>query len=596
MTRPALVALSELVESVATWNPLRAEPDDVFSYVDLSAVDQDAKRIVAARETACAEAPSRARQLVATDDVLVSTVRPNLNGVAQVTSDLDGATASTGFCVLRSKAAKLDASYLFQWVKSPSFVGDMVRKATGASYPAVSDRIIGESLIPLPPLAEQRRIAAILDQAEALRAQRRAAIAQLDSLGQAIFLEMFGDPVTNPHGLSMSSVGNVAEVQGGLQVTAARKDLPLELPYLRVANVYRGYLDLREIKTIRATNNEVRRTLLQRHDLLVVEGHGNPNEIGRSALWTAEISECIHQNHLIRVRFDPANVLPAFGCEYLNSPGGRQHLLRAGKTTTGLNTISVGNVRETPIALPPLHLQHAFAQRMHAIAKLKRAHRDGLERLDELFASLQHRAFRGELQSSEAATEQRRTSSAVNFESLRRLESTIGLEALIFVAKELPAGRHHHYKTLKVLYFADRRHLEKHGCFIYGETHSALPHGPVPQAAYDATRVLNGERLFSDFDDDALRAGLRRVKNDREDRLIPLRSVDADRLGSAAIESLEWAIRYCSEMSFDQVKAASHDTAYDRTESNMPIPVKYLVDMLPPEARKRHWDLETSGE
>ena len=373
----------------------------------------------------------------------------------------------------------------------------------------------------------------------------------------------------------MSLLGSVAEVQGGLQVTTARKDLPLEAPYLRVANVYRGSLDLREIKMIRVTASELSRTLLKWEDLLIVEGHGNPNEIGRSALWTGEVPGCVHQNHIIRARFNSSKILPAFGCEYLNSPGGRQHLLRAGKTTTGLNTISVSNVRGTPIAIPPLQQQKAFVRRIQSIEQLKATHRSALARLDELFVSLQHRAFRGELTPPARAS---------NPKVICVLEAAIGLEALIFVAKRMPAGRHHHYKSLKALYFADKRHLEKHGRLIYGETHSALPHGPVPQAAYDATRVLNGERLISDFDDEALRADLRRIKDDQQDKLVPLRDADFSKLGPAERESLEWAIRYCADMSFEQVKAASHDTAYERTPANAPIPIEYMTDMLPPEA------------
>ena len=146
------VPIGDLVESVENWNPLRAEPNSEFDYIDLSAVDQDSKTIVEARPTPCADAPSRARQLVKEGDILVSTVRPNLNGVARVSSNLCGATASTGFCVLRSRRSMLDGAFLFHWVKSPSFVNDMVNRATGASYPAVSDRIIFESLIPFPPL------------------------------------------------------------------------------------------------------------------------------------------------------------------------------------------------------------------------------------------------------------------------------------------------------------------------------------------------------------------------------------------------------------------------------------------------------------
>ena len=188
------VAIGELVEPVKTWNPSRAPSDDIFNYIDLSAVDQDTKRIIGARQVSCCEAPSRTRQLVIYGDVLVSTVRPNLNSVARVPVELDGATVSTGFCVLRPRALKLDGSYLFHWTKTALFVTNMSNKATGANYPAVSERAVFDSQIPLPPLAEQRRIATILDAAEALREKRRQSLAKLEILTQAIFLDKFGDP------------------------------------------------------------------------------------------------------------------------------------------------------------------------------------------------------------------------------------------------------------------------------------------------------------------------------------------------------------------------------------------------------------------
>lgn len=397
MTKMKAVPLGECVCPVKTWNPANSADDEEFNYIDISSVDQVSKAVGAMRAISCAEAPSRARQLVTSGDVIVSTVRPNLNAVAKLGQEHEGATASTGFCVIRPNPSMLDGAYAFQWVKSPGFIGKMMALATGASYPAVSDKIILGSSIPLPPLPEQRQIAAILDQADALRAHRRQALADLDMLAQAVFVEMFGDTVTNPMGWPSLPIGKLADVQGGLQVTSARKELPNEAPYLRVANVHRGYLLLDEIKTIRATSAEIARTTLLPNDLLVVEGHGNPEEIGRAALWGGEIRNCVHQNHLIRVRFDASKVGPVYACTYLNSPGGRRHLLRAGKTTSGLNTISVSNVRDAPVALPPIDLQQTFATRLQAIESLKATHRAALAESNTLFASLQHRAFSGAL-------------------------------------------------------------------------------------------------------------------------------------------------------------------------------------------------------
>lgn len=291
------------------------------------------------------------------------------------------------------------ARFVQRFMNSPAGRLFFLRMAVGSSgsMPKISGAKLRTMDVPCPPLAEQRRIADVLDRAEALRVKRRAAIVQLDRLTHALFFELFGDPAANSNQWPMMQVGDVGDVQGGLQVSHARKNCPREVPYLRVANVYRGFLDLGEIKTLRATNAEVDRTTLVREDLLIVEGHGNPSEIGRGALWDGSIDGCVHQNHIIRVRFDRGRVLPVYACEFLNSPGGRRHLLRKSKTTSGLNTISVSEVRTTPLAVPPLPLQREFARRIAAVDKLKTAHRASLTQLDELFASLQHRAFRGEL-------------------------------------------------------------------------------------------------------------------------------------------------------------------------------------------------------
>lgn len=140
---------------------------------------------------------------------------------------------------------------------------------------------------------------------------------------------------------------------GELQVTSKRQSLPLSRPYLRVANVHRGRLDLTEVKTIPVTQVEVDRTRLNVGDLLFVEGHANPQEVGRVAVWDGSVPDRVHQNHLIRVRLDRSVLLPEFAVRWFNSPAGASHFRRAGKTTSGLNTISASTVRSAPVQLPP---------------------------------------------------------------------------------------------------------------------------------------------------------------------------------------------------------------------------------------------------
>ncbi|HMR13890.1 MAG TPA: hypothetical protein PKE42_09175 [Arachnia sp.] len=245
--------------------------------------------------------------------------------------------------------------------------------------------------IPELPLDEQRRIAAILDHADTLRTKRRQALAHLDTLPQAIFHQMFGGEATT------TTLGEAAEIQGGLQVSAKRGSLPLKAPYLRVANVHRGRLDLSEVKTIGCTQAEWDRTQLRGGDLLFVEGHANPLEVGRAAIWDEQVEDCIHQNHLIRARVDPSLLLPAFAVEWFNSASGASHFRRAGKTTSGLNTISATTVRTAPMPLPPLEAQRTFARRVDVTNGHRAKLTNALRRDDALFASLQTRAFKGEL-------------------------------------------------------------------------------------------------------------------------------------------------------------------------------------------------------
>lgn len=249
--------------------------------------------------------------------------------------------------------------------------------------------------LPFPylPLPEQRRIVDILSRAEGIVRLRREAEKKAAELIPALFIEMFGDPAVNPKSFAEASVGQIADVQGGLQLTKTRGANPLELPYLRVANVHRSLLLLDEIKTMRVTESELKRTRLAAGDILIVEGHGNPQEIGRAAIWDGSIPDCVHQNHLIRARLNEEVALSTYVCEFLNSRSGRQSLLRDGKTTSGLSTISVSNVRATKVLIPPIDLQRQFAQRVEAIRALQTQQAAATAKAQASFDALLAQAF-----------------------------------------------------------------------------------------------------------------------------------------------------------------------------------------------------------
>ncbi|WLE96233.1 MAG: restriction endonuclease subunit S [Candidatus Electrothrix communis] len=252
--------------------------------------------------------------------------------------------------------------------------------------------------IPLPPLAEQKRIAKILDTTDALRAKRREALAQLDTLLQSTFIDMFGDPVTNPMRWDDTSLlGDIADIVSGL--TKGRKlngKATREVPYLAVVNVQDRHLVLDPLKHIEATEKEIERYQLKNDDLLLTEG-GDPDKLGRGTLWHNEVADCIHQNHVFRVRLHVESIHPVYLNWLIGSPRGKRYFLRQAKQTTGIATINLTQLRKFPLIKPPLPLQTQFATIVKSIEQQKARMQAHLSELDTLFAALQQRAFNGDL-------------------------------------------------------------------------------------------------------------------------------------------------------------------------------------------------------
>jgi type I restriction enzyme S subunit len=385
------VPISELTEPVKTWNPSR-EPSAEFDYIDLSAVDTTSKTIPRATPTVGAEAPSRARQIVAAGDVLVSTVRPNLNAVAVVPSHLDGATASTGFTVLRP-APDLDVRYLFHWVRSSNFITNMVRKATGASYPAVSDRIVKNSRIPAPPLPEQRRIAAILDQADALRTKRRQILTHLDTLTQSIFHAMFGDPDRSTDDVAF---GEVARLSGGRNLVA--DDSTADSPYrvLKISAVTTGQFKPDESKPLPAGYVPPHAHFVRAGDLLM--SRANTTElVGAVAYVSATPPSLALPDKIWRFEW-LIDAEPVFYHALLSTPAIRRRISRLSSGTGGsMKNVSKNKLQSMPLPRVALADQRSFVDRAGKVTTQRTAVRRALAADDELFASLQSRAFQGAL-------------------------------------------------------------------------------------------------------------------------------------------------------------------------------------------------------
>jgi type I restriction enzyme S subunit len=216
--------------------------------------------------------------------------------------------------------------------------------------------------------------------------------------------EMLTDLPELPELWRWTPMGRVVDVQGGIQKQPKRAPKKHAYPYLRVANVLRNRLDLSEIQQMELFDGELETYRLRRNDLLVVEGNGSLTEIGRSALWTGEIRDCVHQNHIIRVR---ARVcLPEYLNFYWNSPIGVGRVKDVAVTTAGLYSLSTKKVAALPAPIAPLEEQHEIVLRVEALFKLADAIEKWVaaatKRADKLMQSILAKAFRGELVPTEA--------------------------------------------------------------------------------------------------------------------------------------------------------------------------------------------------
>jgi type I restriction enzyme S subunit len=165
---------------------------------------------------------------------------------------------------------------------------------------------------------------------------------------------------------------------------------------MRVANVQDGYIDLSEIKELEVLPSDVDKYALKQGDLLLTEG-GDPDKLGRGAVWYGEIQPCIHQNHIFCVRPNRALAEPEYLSALIGSDRGKRYFLQAAKQTTGIATINKTQLCGFPALLPPLSLQQKYTELVKSIRFTRKHLGYSSEQTDQLFNSLLQRAFRGEL-------------------------------------------------------------------------------------------------------------------------------------------------------------------------------------------------------
>ncbi|TPV49680.1 restriction endonuclease subunit S [Pseudarthrobacter phenanthrenivorans] len=312
----------------------------------------------------------------------------------------DKVWADRQYCLGRGVAAlrpgpELDASFLWHWLNhaEPS----LQAKAKGATFLQVNRSDIAGLRIALPPLDEQRRIAAILDKADDLRTKRRGALAHLDALTQSIFHSMFGDPAKPGSDVRLEPIewmaSRFSDGPFGSNLKSAHY-VDEGVRVVRLQNIGDGKFINRDSAFISADHFKT----LSRHECL-------PGDVLIGTLGEPNLRACVQPNWLpralnkadcLQLRLDPKRGSPEYVAALLNNQSTRRIAsgLILGQTR---GRISLGRLRSMVVPIPRLELQQMFANRVAAVERLKETHRMHLAELDALFASLQHRAFNGEL-------------------------------------------------------------------------------------------------------------------------------------------------------------------------------------------------------
>ncbi len=243
-------------------------------------------------------------------------------------------------------------------------VSTILKSAVGSTFPSIDGKAISSINVPTPPLPEQQKIAAILtavdDKLDVIARQIEAAQTLKRGLMQTLFSRGVDEdwPVVPLH--------EVAEVRTG--VAKGKKGLrePVELPYLRVANVQDGHIDLSEVKTIEVEASQVDRYALRSGDVLMTEG-GDFDKLGRGDVWEGEISPCLHQNHVFAVRPDPERLNSYYLAALAASDYGRRYFLSCAKRTTNLASINSSQLKAFPVLLLTLKTQREISEVIDAV-------------------------------------------------------------------------------------------------------------------------------------------------------------------------------------------------------------------------------------
>lgn len=388
-------SLGDVLSKTETTDPTRS-PQVEFDYIDVSSVSNETLSIQTTQRLKGKDAPSRARRLVAKSDVLFATIRPTLRRIAIVPEELDGQVCSTGYFVLRPQY-RVDNRFLFYFLQTEDFMGEMAKLQKGASYPAVTDGDVRAQKIPVPPLPEQQRIVRLLDEAFAGLATAQAHAEKNLQNARALFESHLESVFTRRgKGWVQTTIGEVAEVFDGPHATPKTVDAgPI---FLGISALQDGQINLGETRHVTPDDFRrwTRRVKPQANDVVF----SYETRLGQAAI-IPEGLECCLGRRMGLVRLHPNRIEPRFFVwQYVSRP------FRAfldSRTVRGatVDRIALKDFPSFPIVLPGLNEQERIADQLESlrseVRRLEILYQQKLASLTELKKSLLHQAFSGQL-------------------------------------------------------------------------------------------------------------------------------------------------------------------------------------------------------
>ena len=331
-------------------------------------------------------------------DLLIAKITPCFeNGkIVQTTLRHPRGAGSTEFHVVRPNPERVDARFLLHFLRQPyvRLTGEM-RMTGSAGQRRVPDKFIRQLNVPHLPMSKQRRIVQVLDQVDALRVKRRETIALLDELIQSIFLDMFGDPEENPMG--WDSTGFTEIVDGSLRNgLSPSKGGAVVAQVLTLSAITGNHFDPTAFKTATFNEKPPASQSVKRGNFLICRGNGNINLVGRGQFPYSHMPDMTFPDTIIAAQI-PNEISRSYLEQVWNSRFVRRQIERSARTTNGTFKVNQRALGAVKILLPPTDLQWEFDERVASLSDLRQQHLAHLAELDSLFASLQHRAFLGEL-------------------------------------------------------------------------------------------------------------------------------------------------------------------------------------------------------